>query len=84
MQPANLATFPSVLIVLGSNSNGAPAAVFRMAPQHLFINMAWDHGAYCLSVMDNGSACPFPLTQCSPLSLMALQMAVEASSARRP
>lgn len=55
MQPANLATFPSVLIVLGSNSNGAPAAVFRMAPQHLFINMAWDHGAYCLSIVKDES-----------------------------
>ena len=54
INPSNLHTFPSVSLYLAGHNGGAEVEV-RIAPEHLFINMAWDNGAYCLAVYDNGS-----------------------------
>lgn len=52
--PADLNTFPSISIKL-SGWGGASDVNVPIAPAHLFINMGWDQGAYCLGVYDNGN-----------------------------
>lgn len=59
--PADIATFPDVTITLhgaavnsGAGSDGSPVAI-RVPPEHVFINMGWDRGAYCLAFYDNGA-----------------------------
>jgi hypothetical protein len=49
-----LATFPSATIVLAGDA-GAGDVTVTIAPEHLFVNMGWDNGAYCLAVYDNGN-----------------------------
>jgi hypothetical protein len=59
--PTDIGTFPSITIRLKStpvgNGPGADGAMVDIvvAPQHSFINMGWDRGAYCLAFYDNGS-----------------------------
>ena len=52
--PSNLQTFPSVSLYLGGYNGGAEVEV-KIAAEHLFVNMGWDDGAYCLGVYDNGN-----------------------------
>jgi hypothetical protein len=51
--PAHISTFPSMSFTLTGSGDGGSVVVV-VPPQHLFINMGWDQGAYCLSVYDNG------------------------------
>lgn len=65
--PADIATFPALRLTLratevapgqpgggsGSENSGGPV-VISVAPQHLFLNMGWDGGAYCLGAYSQG------------------------------
>jgi hypothetical protein len=51
---ADISTFPSVTISL-TGADGGPVVNLNIAPEHLFVNMGWDEGAYCLAVYDNGN-----------------------------
>ena len=51
---AGLSSFPSATLEL-AGSGGGPSVRLSLPPEHLFINMGWDGGAYCLAVYDNGS-----------------------------
>ena len=51
---SDLATFPSMSIELEGADHNSVVSV-RLPPNKLFINMAWDQGAYCLGVYSNGN-----------------------------
>lgn len=52
--PSDIRTFPSAAIALRP-STGSEPVILTIEPQHLFVNMGWDNGAYCLAVYDNGA-----------------------------
>jgi hypothetical protein len=50
----DISTFPSLSFSFAGFA-GAGDVNVHIAPAHLFVNMGWDNGAYCLAVYDNGS-----------------------------
>jgi len=52
--PDDVDTFPSMRFNLAGAVEGTTVAL-ELPPRHVFVNMGWDQGAYCLAIYDNGS-----------------------------